>query len=234
VNVVLDVTYSTSKVSETIYRSCSNGVDMNNIPLGVGLPDQPLYGVYDTEQNFFYIVSCHQPLVDQAVTLLSQYRPTIVLLISDAVNWDHTLIDNSVCNRWGVTYTPDKTCVSREIEHSTETLQLIENLLKFLAINEKLITFHPHIEPLCRIWIGTELPAPALREQFATDAWFNSATAKETHNHNRMLACMHQDLDAIKSVFDLDIGLCDYQEQINGRILNLPIDQPLKKIFYEF
>ena len=207
---------------------------MNNIPLGIGLPDQPLYGVYDTEQNFFYIVSCHQPLVDQAVTLLAQYRPAIALLVSDAVNWHHTLIDNSVCNHWGVAHTPDKTCVPREIEHSTETLRLIKNLLEFLTINEKLITFDPHIGTLCRVWIGTELPAPALREQFATDAWFNSATKKETDNYNRTLAWMNQGLDDIKSVFDLDIGLCDYQEQLNSRILNLPIDQPLKKIFYEF
>jgi hypothetical protein len=209
---------------------------MNNVPLGIGLPDQPLYGVYDTEQNFFYIVSCHQALVDQAATLLSQYRPAVALLISDAVNWNHTLVDNSVCTRWGIAHTPDKTCVPQAIEHSTETLRLIENLLKFLAINEKLITFQPHVESLCRVWIGTDLPAPALREQFATDAWFNIATEKETDNHNRMLAWMNQNLDDIKSVFDLDIGLCDYQDQINNRLLNLPIDidQSLKKIFYEF
>jgi hypothetical protein len=207
---------------------------MNNIPLGIGLPDQPLYGVYDTEQNFFYIVSGHQSLVDQAATSLSQYRPAIALLISDAVNWHYTLIDNSVCNRWGIAHTPDKTCVPREIEHSIETLRLIENLLKFLVVNEKLINFYPHIEPLCCRSIGMELPAPALREQFATDAWFNLATAKETDNYNRTLTFMNQDLDDIKSVFNLDIGLRDYQEQIHSRMLNLPVDQSFKKIFYEF
>jgi hypothetical protein len=207
---------------------------MNNIPLGVGLPDQPLYGVYDTEQNFFYTVSCYQSLVDQAATLLSQYRPAIALLISDAVNWHHTLIDNSVCNCWGIAHIPDKTCVPREIEHSAETLRLIENLLKFLEVNEKLINFYPHVELMCSRRIGMELPASSLRKQFATDVWFNIATAKETDNYNRTLILVNQDLDDIKLVLDLDIGLRDYQDQIHSRILNLPIDQPLKKILYGF
>jgi hypothetical protein len=196
--------------------------------------DQSLYGVYDTDQNFFYIVSGHQSLIEQAATLLSQYRPAIALLISDVVNWHHTLIDNSVCNRWGIAHTPDKNCVPQEIEHSTETLRLIKNSNEFLVVNEKLINFRPHIDSLCRAWIGMDLPAPELREQFATDAWFNIATAKETDNYNHVLTQIDQNLNDIKSVFDLDIGLRDYQEQIHSRMLNLPVDQSFKKIFYEF
>lgn len=207
---------------------------MNSVPLGIGNPDDPLYGILDQEQNFFYMVTCHRPIAEQATALVAQHRPVKLEIISNAVNWYHTLLDNTVCINWGIDHNPEKICVSREITHTNETVQLVKNLLEFLSVKEKIHNFRCDLEKFCNRRIGMALPAQSLRDQFADDAWFNLATAKETANYQRVYNVSSQHLDNIESVFDLPIGLSDYSAQIAKNMAQLPVDQKFKKIFYEF
>lgn len=204
------------------------------IPLGLGNPEDPLYGVLDSESNFFYLVSCYRELAEHAVLLLSKHRLVELVLISDAVNWEHNLIDNSVCSSWGLSYNPEKTCVNRYTVHTPETMILLTNVLYFLQAAENVYYFNQLFEWYCDQWIGMILPSDPLREQFATDPWFNLAVEKETANRNRVHARFRQKVNALATALELDIARTDYPVVLKNTIDTLLDDPDVNNHFKKY
>ena len=210
---------------------------MNNVALGLGNPEDPLYGVFDTELNFFYLVSCHLEIIEKAVTLLLHHRTVSPMLISDSANWYHTLIDNSVCSNWGITYDPIKTCINNVINHSEETYFLINNLQYFLEIYEKIVYIKQTLHSRCQEWIMLNLPPDELSQQFVNDPWVQFAITRELDNYDYAYAKFEHELSNIISVFELDINTYKYSTCIESKLATLSIDPTISCLFkelYEF
>lgn len=77
---------------------------MQIIPtLGIGSnKHDPLYGLLDLDQNFFYIVDYRQSVINEVGQILDHTRPVSVLKIHECVNWYYNKIDNNVCVKFGV------------------------------------------------------------------------------------------------------------------------------------
>lgn len=71
--------------------------------LGIGpSKDDPLYGLLDTTANFFYLVDYRLHIIHQLAKILNTTQHCVIVDISSCNDWQHNLIDNDVCDRWGI------------------------------------------------------------------------------------------------------------------------------------
>lgn len=71
--------------------------------LGLGpSKNDPLYGLLDTTANFFYLVDYRLHIIHQLAKILNTTQHCVIVDISSCDDWRYNLIDNDVCDRWGI------------------------------------------------------------------------------------------------------------------------------------
>ncbi len=77
--------------------------------LGIGSSKHdPLYGLLDLDQNFFYMVDYRESVISEVGQILNHSKAVRVINIQDCANWHYNKIDNSVCVKFGVNFFDSK------------------------------------------------------------------------------------------------------------------------------
>jgi hypothetical protein len=184
--------------------------------LGVGPSEQdPLYGVIDTTRNFFYVVDYRLVMATRMAAVLASFAPVRLLALHECRNWSANLIDNSVCERWGI-----------ETDLKSGLLTLVEN---HAAVRETDLLVMQNLDFVRRIFLTIDardaenvmqdLPLTRAQVMFAQDAWVQSAAEIETgyHAHARGLwQATKQSL--VQILASTDISTRDYERQVKIRL----------------
>ena len=204
----------------------------SNIPLGIGaLETDPLYGLLDIDQNFFYIVSHREEFIKLAHTMASPYKSTKILKISNFDNWHHNLIDNQVCMNWGIDLLDSKKIIKKYqntldknfVITAIETNVPLDKNLKIIINNFQLaLKLFEHLEGL-ELMIKT-LPFPHappdqnLALAFVDDPWVLSAINQELKEYEYYQNAIVKFKNTIFENFCQDITNVDYITHYNKQV----------------
>lgn len=184
--------------------------------LGVGPSEQdPLYGVIDTARNFFYVVDYRLVMATRMAAVLARFAPVRLLALHECGNWSANLIDNAVCERWGI-----------ETDLRSGLLTLVENHITMQAADLEVMQ---NLDFVRRIFLTIDardaenvmqdLPLTRAQIVFAQDEWIQSAAEIETayHVHARGLwQATKQSL--VQILASTDISTRDYAQQVKTRL----------------
>jgi hypothetical protein len=193
---------------------------MNQSIFKIGLgPDDtdPLYGLLDTKENFFYAVDYRKHIIDELFEFFKIHKTTTVILISACDNWFYNKIDNSVCYNWGISaYDPAVKDRSQHCMFLVPTKNTQTGKIKILIKN---------LQEICRQFAGIEhcrkltpLVTSEVLHLFDNDPWIQYAAKIEQQQHDNVQSQLSNIITKVKetikdySVFDKNY--CDNVQQI--------------------
>jgi hypothetical protein len=88
---------------------------------GINTPESPLYGIYMPIIERFLVVYHDLSIIGNLKIILSSKIEAKIICISDCINYQHNLVDNSVCLNWGLD-PPPGTLVPRKRKYRDLTL----------------------------------------------------------------------------------------------------------------
>jgi hypothetical protein len=155
--------------------------------IGIGPTAQdPLYGLLNTEKNFFYAVDYRKHIVDELFEFFKDYKTTVVIPISACGDWFYNKIDNSVCYNWGVSvYDPEFR--AKNLEQNCVFLTNRKDKL-----TSELTTLITNLQEVCKQFAGIDnclnrSPHPItinLVQLFGDDPWIQHAFKIEQSRHD--------------------------------------------------
>jgi len=210
-------------------------------PLGIGPSLQdPLYGLLDVDQNFFYIVDYKKNMIDLLHDVMSSHKNVTIIPIHTCLGWFHQQIDNSVCCQWGVNFFDSHERIPGLMDNNMRLIPkssgvapstqiIIKNLFYLVSVCEK-------IEGCNKFYFDYRTPKNVLI-MFADDHWIQAAHKTEL-NYDKHAKTRWQDL--LQQIYQLmkrhDINTEQYADSINQSIKKLAIDTipyfyPLKNLY---
>jgi hypothetical protein len=182
-------------------------------------PADPLYGLFDKTGNFFYQVDYRKTLIDDLYTIIKDYKNVAVVPVHLCTNWEYTLIDNSVCNRWGLDvfiaeHRPTAlihnivTLIERHNTIDVQTQNVIDNL-KFLT---KILNNFYNRAPNYRI-------PEELLIMFDNDPWIKQSIEKECYfieKYKNIFKIIGEEIKLYART--LNINLIDYPDRVKQQI----------------
>lgn len=142
-----------------------------------------LYGLLDLSNNFFYLVYHDREIVVKLQSAMTKICPTLVVSLHHCNNWHRNLIDNTVCQHWGLnSYSKSHrsmclqeqqlTLIENSVLPNADLLRISDNLQQALAFLDMLESASRAFESK----FDEPVLAPAM---FADDAWINLSARLE-------------------------------------------------------
>lgn len=126
-----------------------NYIMREDIPVELGVPyGDCQYGLYFYPKNRFLFVGSNESIIDLIRSLLSSKLFLSKLSIHTFENWDHGLIDNSVCSNWGVTFNDSSPVLTdyREAAKDLQELEFFASMIYWIELSlQSLIESKPKV-----------------------------------------------------------------------------------------
>lgn len=181
-----------------------------------------LYGLFDAQHNFFYLVHFDKMAIDYLFDQINHIRPVSVVPLHYCANWHRNLIDNTNCTQWGISaFCPDTrsgalinndVCLV-EYNHPVDTkLQVLIDNLEYLL---KTIFHTLPVDPTvfdCRI-------PKNIQVLFPNDVWICQAIGYEHAEFEQFKYRYAQHMKEIQSIpKNFNVDQIDYQELVDLQI----------------
>lgn len=149
--------------------------------IGVGMATDPLYGLLDSQRNFLWLVDYRLPVICQLQSVLQTESQCRLVAVADCENYQHNLIDNTVCARWGLEAARDGSPmigVRQRLIETNHRLDVVDQIkVENLATIGSIIVLLQKLEE----WVNkTTLELEAFRSPFILqDRWAYAAADRE-------------------------------------------------------
>lgn len=177
--------------------------------LGIGPNDgDPLYGLIDLTHNFFYLVDYRLGLISRMAQVLAPSIPSAVLAIHECANWQSNMIDNTVCNRWGLDQIDLMVaCLHLRERQAIITASQQEIVDSLIFVRRTLL----HVDGKDTIEIPIDQPITQAQIMFADDQWVQHSARKEQSRHTAIRTVWQRVKDAtMPCLIDADISSPGY------------------------
>jgi hypothetical protein len=179
-----------------------------------------LYGLLDTQDNFFYKVYFEQAIIEHLQTLIQDRRPTVVIPLHKCSNWHRNIVDNTNCSHWGLDVFSSE---YRSASLTYKNINLIQNyhvvdcttqiLFDNLSFVTNLLTFKLPVDN-----IRFQMPEK-LQIMFNDDPWVQKAILKEKHYLDQYTVLYDDIVEEIKKFTqEINIDQTDYVDQLEQKI----------------
>lgn len=151
--------------------------------LGIGQSGDPLYGLLDSRDNYFYLVDYRLPVICQIAKILKTSRACQLVALSECTNYHHNIIDNDICAAWGVVPSPVETQsmigADRRLVENTHSLdETSQIIMTNLQTARQIIELMHEIEESMD-WDWRQSPKFAAQTFMLPDQWLMHAVDRE-------------------------------------------------------
>jgi len=182
--------------------------------------NKQLFGLLDLQDNFFYKVYFEKSILEHLQTLLQHRRSTIIIPLHECSNWNRNIIDNTVCNHWGLdVFASDLRSLALCYQNInlTQTCQQFDNNLQTLMDNLSFVTDLLTVKlPIDNI----EFQMPVkVQIMFAKDPWLQEAILKEKQYLDQYTVLYNGIITEVKNFTqEINIDQVDYVDQLEQKI----------------
>jgi hypothetical protein len=210
--------------------------------LGVGPTAQdPLYGLLDLDENFFYMVDHRENIINGLWQVLVRSKKVKIIAIHQCIDWYYKKIDNQICWSFGINLC-DQTYRDHAIKYNGTEMSLIQHLTptseKTVAVVKNLCYVRDIITVIERQKKKFDLKYPAhMILAFNDDSWVHEDLVKES---TYFLQASEQWHTLCRQVYEIMKNYCidadDYRHHVNSGIQKLDIETmppflPLSKLY---
>lgn len=182
--------------------------------------NKQLFGLLDLQDNFFYKVYFERSILEHLQTLLQHRRSTIIIPLHECSNWNRNMVDNTVCNQWGLdVFVSDLRSLTLHYRNInlTQTCRQFDNNLQTLMDNLFFVTDLLTVKlPTDNIEFRTPVKVQIM---FAKDLWVQEAILKEKQYLDQYTVLYNGIITEIKKFTqEINIDQADYVVQLEQKI----------------